>query len=838
MNKKLLFLLAGTGFAATVSAQCVTPPAPTSAAANPVSVCSDTGGTTSLSAAVTSGNFIAWYDAPTGGNFLGLTTSTGTLPVTASTTTIYYAEELATGGSASQTFSYTGAMQFWVVPFGTDTVTLEAWGAQGNSNSQGVLGGLGGYATGKLAVTAGDTLWIMVGGGGTASSAGGYNGGGNGGTSPCVTADAGGGGGASDIRYMGFNLASRVLVGAGGGGAGGNRIATCGRGNGGGGGGGYFGGGGGAAWPGGTPGPNPTGGTQTAGGSGGVSTYATAAPNNNGQPGAAGIGGNGGVELTSNQAGSQAAAAGASGGGTTGGPGGYAGNFSGQSGAGGSSYFGTLVNGSTNFGVRTGNGQVVLTYQSFCPSSSRTPVTFIVNPLPVVTASSAPAASVCEGTSVTLAGSGAVSYAWSGPATVTDNTPFASTVASSGVYTVTGTDGNNCTNTATVNLTVNALPQVSITAMNTTICNGDTVMLSASGANAYAWSTGGTNAAEVITPAQSAYITVTGTDTTTGCANTDSVLVTVNPLPSVAFTVSDPSVCIGSTAVITASGGSSYLWSTGDTTAVISVAPTVATVYNVSVIDSNGCAATDSIAVSVDPLPVVAAAANFSTICAGASVELSATGANTWLWSTGGTAAQINDAPASTTTYTVTGTDSLTGCSNTATVTVNVNPLPTVTLSLSQTTVCLSDGAFTLTGGSPAGGTWSGPGVSGSTFTPATAGTGTQAIVYTFTDANQCTANSTANIVVSPCVGITEVAAAGGVLVYPNPAGEFIQLKWNDELRVQRIEITDVTGRVVLAEPASTGNALQINLSTLPQGVYTVQVIAADGMHNTRIIKH
>jgi hypothetical protein len=838
MNKKLLLLIAGAGITASVSAQCVTPPAPTAASANPAAVCSNTGGSTLLSATVTPGNFVAWFDAPTGGNFLGLTTSTGTLPVTAPGTTIYFAEELATGGPVSQTFSYTGGVQFWVVPFGTDTVTLEAWGAQGNSSSQGVLGGLGGYATGKLAVNAGDTLWIMVGGGGITSTAGGFNGGGVGGTSLCLTADAGGGGGASDIRYLGTNLASRVLVGAGGGGAGGNRIAGCGRGNGGGGGGGYFGGGGGAAWPGITPGPNPTGGTQTAGGSGGVSTFASAAPLNNGAAGVAGIGGNGGVELAGNQAGSQTGAAGASGGGTTGGPGGYAGNFSGQSGAGGSSYFGTLVNGSTNFGVRTGNGQVVLTYQSFCPSSSRTPVTFIVNPLPVVTASTTPSTTVCEGASVTFAGNGAVSYVWSGPSSVTDNTPFVAAVSAAGTYIVTGTDANNCSNTDSVSLTVNALPQVSVTANNPVICNGDTVTLTASGANAYAWSTGGASSTEILTLSQSTYVSVIGTDSVTGCSNIDSVMVTVNALPVIAFAVTDPSVCIGSTSVITASGGSSYLWSTGDTTAVISVAPTAATVYTVSVVDSNGCTNSDSVALTVDPLPVVAAASNLTTICAGASVELSATGANTWLWSTGGTTGQINESPSVTTAYTVTGTDSTTGCSDTASVTVNVNPLPTVTLSLTQTTVCFNDGAFTLTGGSPAGGTWSGPGVSGSTFTPATAGNGTQTITYLYTDSNQCTASATASIVVNACVGIEEIGNQGGVLIYPNPAGEFINLKWNDDLRVQRIEITDVTGRIVLAVPATTGNTLQLNLSTLPQGVYTVQVISSNGIHNTRIIKH
>ncbi|MGL5888675.1 MAG: T9SS type A sorting domain-containing protein, partial [Bacteroidia bacterium] len=543
-------------------------------------------------------------------------------------------------------------------------------------------------------------------------------------------------------------------------------------------------------------------------------------------------------ELTSNQGGNNTASVGAGGGGLTGTTGTYSGNFTGQSGAGGSSYFGTLVNGSTQAGVRTGNGQVVITYQSTCPSSSRTPVTFIVNPLPVVTAASSPSDTVCDGSSVTLAGNGAVFYNWSGPAALSDNTPFIATMSASGTYTVIGIDANNCSNSASINLTVNPLPQLAVSVSSSTICAGDSVLLSASGAGAYAWSTGGTNATEALMPASSGYVSVLGTDTVTGCSSADSAMITVNPLPVISFAVSNSAICIGDTSTITASGGNSYLWSTGDTVSAITVAPVSAMVYTVIVTDSNICSTSDSVSIAVNPLPVVAASANFTTICAGASVELTAAGGNSWLWSTGGTTAQINETPSVTTTYTVTGTDSATGCSNTASVTVTVNQLPTVTLALTQTTVCLSDGAFTLTGGSPAGGTWSGPGVGGSTFTPATAGNGTHTITYTYTDANQCTASATANIVVSPCVGITEIANGGTVSVYPNPAGEFVNLKWNDDLRVQRIEITDITGRIVLAEPASAGNALQLNISALPQGVYNVQVVTENGTHTTRIIKH
>jgi hypothetical protein len=838
MTHKLLSFCAGTLFSAGAAAQCITPGAPTSATASPAAICSNTGGTTVLTATVPPpAGFIAWYDAPTGGNLLGVTSSTGSLSVTVPGTTIFYAEAQASGGTQTQTFSYTGGPQFWVVPQGTDSVTIEVWGAQGNSNSQGIVGGLGGYATGRMAVNVGDTLWIYVGGGGATATTGGYNGGGAGGVSPCTTADAGGGGGASDVRFGGTALANRIIVGAGGGGAGGNRIAGCGRGNGGGGGGGYFGGGGGAAWPGGTPGANPTGGTQLAGGSGGVSTYTTAAPGNNGQGGALGIGGNGGVELTSNQAGTQAAAAGGTGGGTTGNPGAYSGNFSGQSGAGGSSYFGTLVNGSTTTGIRSGNGQVVITFPNVCPSASRLPVTFVVNPLPVVTATSVPSAEICEGSQVTLSGSGAASYTWSGPTAVTDQIPFTATAASAGSYIVTGTDANNCTNTDTINIVVNPLPVLSLATADSVVCAGDTVMLTASGATTYSWSTGGNAPMEMFAAVATGYTTVTGTNTANGCSSTDSIMTTVNPLPVIVLTPSNSSICLGSSGSISASGGSMYLWNTGDSTSSINISPTVPTVYAVTVTTPDGCTGSDSVSIGVNIPPAVTATASQSVVCAGTSVTLTGAGANSWLWSSGGTQATETVTPSATTTYTVTGTNTVTNCSDTGLVTITVNQLPVVTAAIPQSSVCIDDASFLVPGGSPAGGSWTGPGVGANIFSPLSAGLGTHTLVYTYTDNNQCTASASDLLVVSACVGITENSNAGGVNIYPNPASTLVNIRWNDDYRVTRIELTDLTGRIVLAVPAATGNSLQIDLNTLPQGIYNLQVVTADGLSTHRIVK-
>ncbi|MGB2751238.1 MAG: glycine-rich protein [Pyrinomonadaceae bacterium] len=270
----------------------------------------------------------------------------------------------------SQTFNCTAVVQTFVVPAGVTTIDIEAFGAQGNFNVTGILGGLGGRSTGSLAVTPGSTLFINVGCGGVISTVGGFNGGGNSGANPgCSATLAGGGGGASDVRVGANNLAARSIVAAGGGGAGGNRLAGCGRGTGGGGGGGYYGGGGGAGWPGAPPGgPVPTGGAQVAGGAGGVTTFSPPGPTN-GTDGALGIGGTGGNEVFSAQGASSAAEPGGAGGGLTGASGNHNSvdansSWAGQSGAGGSSYIGGVSAATTSSGFRTGNGMIVLTYLS------------------------------------------------------------------------------------------------------------------------------------------------------------------------------------------------------------------------------------------------------------------------------------------------------------------------------------------------------------------------------------------------------------------------------------------------------------------------------------------
>ncbi|MBK6960395.1 MAG: IPTL-CTERM sorting domain-containing protein [Gammaproteobacteria bacterium] len=236
------------------------------------------------------------------------------------------------------TFNYTGAEQTFVVPAGVTTITVEAWGASGWSGT-GAPGGLGGYATGNLSVTPGETLYIYVGGQGTVANGdrvpagGGFNGGGNGQSNGFEDIDGsvGGGGGASDFRQGGNTLNDRVLVAGGGGGA--TENATPG-----GNGGGLTGSDGGQC----CGGSLATGGTQVAGGSLG---------------GSFGQGGNADPVMTPWNGG--------------GGGGWYGGGVSDahSGGGGGSSYIGGVSGGSTTGGVRSGDGMVALTYSAAVAST-------------------------------------------------------------------------------------------------------------------------------------------------------------------------------------------------------------------------------------------------------------------------------------------------------------------------------------------------------------------------------------------------------------------------------------------------------------------------------------
>lgn len=317
--------------------------------------------------------------------------------------------------------------------------------------------------------------------------------------------------------------------------------------------------------------------------------------------------------------------------------------------------------------------------------SSDDSVDVSVNPIPTANAGSD--VTINEGESTTLIATGGDSYLWStGGTTASINvSPLLSTT-----YTVTVAQ-NGCSSNDDVQVTVN-VPVVANAGLDVTICEGDSTTLTASGGTTYLWNTGATTASISVNPVLTTTYTVTVSDGITN--DEDDVIVTVNTPPT-ADAGLDVTICEGDSTALTATGGGTYLWSTGATTASINVSPASTTTYSVAV-TQNGCSSNDSVDVIVNPTPIADAGVDVS-ICEGESTTLVASGGDTYLWSTGATTASINVSPGSTTTYSVTATSN--GCSSNDSVDVTVNAIPTANAG-ADVTICDGDSTtLTATGG-------------------------------------------------------------------------------------------------------------------------------------------
>jgi hypothetical protein len=271
------------------------------------------------------------------------------------------------------TYNYsTTAYQTWVVPGCITSITLQVYGASGANAADDApshhTGGLGGYSTGALAVTGGQTVYLYCGKSGSTTGAAGWNGGAAAGLSTagggCSGGYAGSGGDASDVRYGGTALGNRVIVAGGGGGSGRNycngTCTPCGCGGSGGAGGGTVATVGAAAFNCGFGYPGS--GVNGGGGGTGASGGAGGTGDGGGPSGTAGVSGNGGTGA----AGEYDVAGGGGGGGYYGGGGAgaasYGSGVGGGGGGGGSSYIGGVTGASTTGNTNSGNGYIIITY--------------------------------------------------------------------------------------------------------------------------------------------------------------------------------------------------------------------------------------------------------------------------------------------------------------------------------------------------------------------------------------------------------------------------------------------------------------------------------------------
>jgi len=320
--------------------------------------------------------------------------------------------------------------------------------------------------------------------------------------------------------------------------------------------------------------------------------------------------------------------------------------------------------------------------------SSTDSVTVFVNNAPDITISEDVV--IVEGESTMLIASGSDDYEWSTGETTESITvnPMVTTT-----YSVSSIGVNGCSSSLDVIVTV--IPEVIADAGDdVTICNGDSVTLNASGGGTYIWDTGDSSSSVIVNPETTTTYTVTVEDDY-GYTDTDSVTIIVNELPDIVAD-DDVFVMIGNAVTISAAGGDTYSWNTGETTASITVTPDVSTTYSVTGFSSNGCQSTVDVLVTVVE-ELNANAGEDVSICIGSSVTLGASGGVTYTWNTGDTGSSPTFTPDVTTTYSVTVTDGF-GNSDTDDVTITVDSMPTAYAGEDQT-VCEGDSVILTAGG-------------------------------------------------------------------------------------------------------------------------------------------
>jgi len=313
---------------------------------------------------------------------------------------------------------------------------------------------------------------------------------------------------------------------------------------------------------------------------------------------------------------------------------------------------------------------------------------------------------VCQGGTTTVTASGGTGFSWNNG--VSDGVPFVSPTGTT-TYTVTGTDPNGCPATDDVDITVIVgTPPPLNAGLDRTICLGESVILTATGATTYDWNNGGPNGQSVTPAATTTYI-VTGGDGT--CTVNDAVIITVvDPITPTFNAI--PDACVGSLAPVlptTSTNGISGTWSGSVNTAV-------AGTFNFTFTPTGPtCNPTAQISVTVVPNTVVNAGSN-QTVCEGTPVTLSASGGSNYLWSNSVVdGVPFNPPVGVTTTYSVTGSGGV-GCSNTDFVDVTVVAMPIVNAG-SDIAVCLGQ-TITLTASGATSYVWDSPVVNGVPFTP------------------------------------------------------------------------------------------------------------------------
>jgi PKD repeat protein len=389
-------------------------------------------------------------------------------------------------------------------------------------------------------------------------------------------------------------------------------------------------------------------------------------------------------------------------------------------------------------------------------------------------------------------------------------------------------------------------PTASFTTSATLACVGQSIQLTSTSTGSptsYQWTMTGGNPTSSTTQNPTVVYATPGTyqvslvaTNNVGSSTPAQQTIIVNAIPTIQSTTTDTICGVGVVALQASASAGTISWyaaptggtSLGTGTNFTSPTLTATTTYYVQSSASGCTSPRTAIEAVVLPGPSVNSVLGDS-ICGSGALSLTATpSAGTIDWyatSTGGTSLGTGTTfttPSLTNTTTYYAEANTGNCpSSRVAVIAFVQPNPTVSCAAVVDTVCIYANAFNITGATPAGGTFSGVGVSSNQFDPAVAGLGSQTIVYSVT-VNGCSAADSAIIVVDGCAGIKPNGTLD-IMVFPNPASSILNLTGAGLEQLREVVIIDLSGHEV--KRLEGVNLKTIDVSNLATGTYQLKLI-------------